>query len=286
MSSLAIDAMISRAGELRSLPSVYQRLNAIINHPHTSIEDIGKVVSEDPALTARVLRLVNSAFWGIPGKVETISRGITLIGTQQLHDLALATSVVQMFEKLPQDLVSMQVFWRHSLACAMCARTLATLRREGDTERLFAAGLLHDIGSLILYLSNPDKARSILKRCRQEKLLSHDVEREVFGFDHSAIGDRLFDIWCLPPRLREAVAHHHRPDAAKQFPVDAAIVHVADIIATAMDLDSDSEICIPPLHGDAWEKLALPLDAVATVMEEVDRELEEVACAFLNGEQT
>ena len=113
-----------------SLPGVYLRLSNVVGDPRSSASDVGRVIADDPGLTARLLRLVNSAMYGFPSKIETVSRAISIVGTQQLQDLALATSVIRLFANMPQELVTMESFWRHSVACGVAARALAGRRRE------------------------------------------------------------------------------------------------------------------------------------------------------------
>ena len=142
--------------EVSSLPMIHLRLEEAINNQNKSMSDIAKVIREDPGLTARLLRIVNSAFYNFPSKIETISQAVTIVGTQQLSALALATSVMKMFKGLPQNLVSMDSFWRHSIACGLAARMIGSFRRETKPERFFVAGMLHDIGRLIMYTKIPD----------------------------------------------------------------------------------------------------------------------------------
>ena len=134
----------------------------LINDPDASAAEIGDVISEDPALTARLLKIVNSAFYGFPSRIETVSRAITIVGTLELLDLILAASVVKAFSGIPSELVDMDQFWEHSLYTGVTARVLAGRHRAPDTERYFVAGLLHDIGALVLYRQLPRQSRAAL----------------------------------------------------------------------------------------------------------------------------
>jgi HD-like signal output (HDOD) protein len=234
--------------------------------------DIAKVIREDPGLTARLLRIVNSAFYSFPSKVETISQAVTIVGTQQLGALALATSVMNMFKGIPEEFVNMDSFWKHSIGCGLAARTIATYRREANAERFFVAGMLHDVGRLILYTKIPDRAREVLQQARDGEKLLYEVEREVFGFTHAVAGGVLMQSWRLPASLEEAVMFHHNPRAATRFPAEAAIVHVSDIIAHALQLGSSGERYVPPLDPSAWERLQLSPGILASVEDQVDRQ--------------
>ena len=128
--------------EIPSLPMIFTRIDEAVNNPRSSLADIGRIISEDSSLTARLLKIVNSAFYSFPSKIETISRAVTVVGTQQLRDLALATSVMKLFQGIPPDLINMEAFWKHSIACGVAARVLAAHKREANIERFFVAGIL------------------------------------------------------------------------------------------------------------------------------------------------
>ena len=155
--------LIDETLELASLPAVVMRAMELLNNPHTSASDIGAVVSQDPALSARLLKIVNSSFYGFPSRIDTISRAITIVGTLELTDLILGSSAISVFDRLPNELINMQKFWEHSLYAGVVARILARQLRAPNTERCFVMGLLHDIGSLVLYHQQPDKSRQALE---------------------------------------------------------------------------------------------------------------------------
>lgn len=258
--------------EVSSLPSIHLRLEEAINNPKKSMSDIAKVIREDPGLTARLLRIVNSAFYNFPSKVETISQAVTIVGTQQLSALALATSVMKMFKGIQSNLVSMDSFWRHSIACGLAARVLATMRRDNNAERFFVAGMLHDIGRLILYTKLTERSQDILQRARTTPMLLYEAEREALGFTHAVVGGLLLQAWKLPTSLEEIVMYHHNPTSATRFPMETAIVHLSDIVVHAMDLGSSGETYVPPIDPSAWEKLGLHPSVLGSVEEQVDRQ--------------
>lgn len=268
--------LVKSVSTLASLPSIYNRLSEVISHPLSSSRDIGGVVAEDPGLTARVLKLVNSAFYGFPKRIDTITRAITIVGTQQLCDLALATSVIKAFQTVPQDLVDMDSFWKHSLACGVCARTIAGLRREDNVERFFVAGMLHDIGLPILYMKQPEKSRFVLEHSKTSGELLQDVENSTFGFNHAEVGRCLLQAWHLPDSLQEAVHFHHNPAKASHFPIEATTVHVADIIATALEMGNSGEFWVQPLESNALDLLGIDLNQLPNLLEEIERQYNEV----------
>lgn len=255
---------------LSTLPGVYLRLSSVVSDPRSSAADVGDVIADDPGLTARLLKLVNSAMYGFPSKIETVSHAISIVGTAQLQDLALATSVIRLFARMPQNLVTMESFWRHSVACGVTARALAARRRESNVERYFVAGLLHDIGRPVMYLRIPEEARVAVTRSRDTGRPLFETEHEILGFDHSHVGHALLEQWKLPPSLREAVAHHHHPERSPRFPVEAAVVHVADLIANALKFGTSGEPGVPPLAPGAWEAVGLAPGVLSDILEETE----------------
>ena len=267
--------------QISSLPTIYTRLNEAISNPRTSMSDIGEIVRDDPGLTTRLLRLVNSAFYGFPSKIETISRALVIVGVRQLRDLALATSIMSLFKGIPEQLVSMESFWRHSIACGVAAKILATYRRDTNVERFFVAGMVHDIGRLIINTKVPDQARQALLRCKFKRELLYMAEREVIGFDHAAVGGALLKAWNLPASLEEVVVYHHNPSEARRFPLETAVIHVANIIAHVMQFGSSGERFVPPLDGKAWETIGLSTSILSPALDQLERQVTNVAQTIL-----
>jgi len=276
--------LLSGYVEVSSLPLVYTRLNDAINNPRASISDIARIISEDAGLTARLLRIVNSAFYGIPTRVESISRAVTIIGTHELRALALATSVTTMFKGIPDDLANMDLFWRHSIACGIAARILATFRRVPNAERFFIAGVLHDIGRLVMYIKIPDQSREAIIRSRDIGEPLYVSEREVIGFGHASLGSLLLEAWRFPNGLEEAVGFHHNPNGAARYPFEASLVHLADIISHAMQLGTSGEQFVPPMEKEAWDRVGLPLSILSPVLVQLETQFEDVVRTMLTDE--
>lgn len=270
--SLSPKEMVAGAIEIASLPEVFLRVNEMIDSPRYSAADISTVISSDPGLTARLLKIVNSAFYSFPSQIDSISRAITIIGTRELRDLILATSVVRVFKGIPNDLVTMDDFWRHSICCGLAARALATKRGERLVERFFVAGLLHDIGSLLIYRKIPELAREALLRCQHNDTPLYRVEQDIMGFDHAAVGGEILRKWKLPEHLQEAVEFHHTPSRAERFPRDTALIHIADVVADAMQYGNSGDPRVPPMDADAWRFAELNDDIIASVMDDVEKQ--------------
>lgn len=284
MTRSAADLVRGSVG-VASLPAVYGRLCEAIADPRAGVSRIAEIVASDSGLTARLLRLVNSAFYGFPAKIETVSQAVLLVGTSQIRDLALATSVLQAFRGVPRDVIDMAGFWEHSIATGVAARALATLRRDPGTERFFVAGVLHDLGRLLLYARRPDQTRAALLQSQRTGAPLVDAERELIGVDHAAAGAALAEAWALGPSLTEMIGGHHDPDPAGQYAVETRLVHVADLLVHAMEIGRSGEPAVPPLVVGAWECLELSPAMIPRVAEEVDRQVSEVGRSILGPSQ-
>lgn len=282
------DAMTSDAKELvhdslelTSLPAVVMKAMELLNDPDASASDLGAIISEDPALTAKLLKIVNSSFYGFPSRIDTISRAITIIGTLELTDLILGSSAIQVFEKIPNHLINMEKFWEHSLYVAVVARILSRHLRAPSTERCFVMGLLHDIGALVLYRQRPDASRQALEMALEQTIPLHVAERETFGFHHGQVGAELMRAWQLPASFVEIAQQHHQPSSAECYRLETAIIHLADVI-TGMAHSTASETNQPaPLEAGAWEITGLTVDVMEPVVAEADAQFEEARAAIL-----
>jgi HD-like signal output (HDOD) protein len=273
--------LAQEAPALSSLPTIYTRLTEALAKPRVSTGQIAEIIASDSALTARLLRLVNSAFYAFPARIETVHHAVFLVGTQQIHDLTLATSVLRVFPRIPAELVDMESFWRHSIATGVTARTLATYRNERSPERFFVAGILHDLGRLLLFAARPDAARAALERSRTQGEPLMVAERAVLGYDHSEAGGALLEAWNLPEELQDMVRWHHAPSEAQRHQREAAVMHVADIISTAMEFGNSGDPVVPALATGAWEQLGLSSTVLGAVTEQVDRQVNEVTQSIL-----
>lgn len=267
-----------------SLPGIFYQFKQAIDDPESSFDEIGEIVGKDPGLTARILKIVNSAFFGFPQQVETISHAISIIGREQLNDLILSTVVMDQFESIPESSMNMETFWMHSIACGLSARSLALVKGEENPERFFVAGLLHDIGRLIICLKLPFKVLEVSLRCKSRDETLHKAEFEVMGFTHADVGGELMRTWKLPKTLEEAVEFHHSPAKATEFSLEASMIHAADSIVNTLDLgfQYDEKPIHPTLDKFAAERLQIPEDSLfPNIKKQVEKEFEQTVQVFL-----
>lgn len=274
---------------LVSLPDIFIKLNRMVDDPRSSAADISDVVAQDPALTARLLRIANSPFYGFPSRIDNVPRAVTVIGTRGLRDLALATSTVDVFSRLAGDFVKMDSFWRHSLYCGISARLLGARCRLMHSEALFAAGLLHDIGQLIILNKLPEMGREAHLRAADSGTHLFSMEHEVIGFDHAEVGAELLRKWRLPIHLWEAVRWHHMPDQARRAPLEAAIIHIANSLAAhafPLATREDGRAPVPGVanrvHEVAWRATGIKEEDLEDIHEETLGQFDSLADAFLS----
>jgi putative nucleotidyltransferase with HDIG domain len=283
--NLALSTLIDKSTTLVSLPEVFLKINELINDPRSSATDIGHVIEQDAALTARLLKIVNSPYYGFPSSINTISRAITIIGIRDLRDLVLATTTVKALEGLDNELLSLDKFWRHSLYSAVTARILASQRNDKNVERLFVAGLLHDIGTLVMYQGIPELCNETIQQAHQTQTPLHMVEREIIGFDHTEVGAELARRWKLPENIIETIRYHHNPLAATENPVDVAVVHIANFIANSIDEASNRSGNIDPVIPETWGITGLSLDVIDTALYDVTEKFNEMYRLLLPSEK-
>lgn len=272
--------LVSRTADLVSLPDIYIRLKAVVDDPESSMADVASVVANDPALTARLLKIANSPYFGFPAKITTVARATSLLGTQQIHDLVLATTVTEAFSAIPTELVSMQDFWSNSIRCGLLCRRLAQECNVLDSERLFVEGLLHDVGHLIIYQSLPEASAAALLESQQQDRPLFQVERELIGCDYAQVGSALMRSWHFPPGLIESVHYQNAPARAEEFPLEVAIMHIAVRLKQHAVAEE-----IPGIDTAAWQVTGLGQEVIEPVCAAAAEQLSATVDMLFPGER-
>lgn len=279
MSTAEIQDLVKNATNLISLPEVSLRVNELANDPNSTADQMGKVISQDPALVARMLKIANSAFYGLSTEVDTITRAIAILGTSKIRDLVISTAASDTFDGIPNSLITMQDFWHHSLYCGLLAQILSKKSKKANTESIFIAGLLHDIGQLLMFNQLPEKSHEAILLLMEgtEDLETYEAERHVFGFDHTQVGAELIKSWKLAPVLQECVEFHHEPEKAKDFPVEVALINIANAVAVMADFNSMSEEDeIPRINPKSWTLTGLSKDDLPDAIKKAQEEITEI----------
>ena len=255
---------VAELATMPTLPSVVMTVARMAEDAETTANDMADVIATDQVLSARVLRLVNSPMYGFPGRISTVRHAVVLLGFQVVKGLVLGASVFEKFDRLGN------VLWSHSLGTALFSRHLAEHAGLDEPEEYLIAGLLHDLGKLVLSHLRPREFDTVLERAREQRRHIGEVEREVFQVDHARVGYWLADEWRFPKRLLEPIAYHHRPDLAKEYLTGVAVVHLSDILARTMGHGYPGDPAMPRLDHDAYKSVGLTPDSLIPIMRDVD----------------
>ena len=276
-------SFVQREVSLPALPVMVFEMMEIIRNPDSSPRKIAEVIGRDVSLSAKILKLVNSAFYGYPSEIDTLYRAVLVLGTNQLSTLATGIKLLTFFENIPSRFVDMRSFLDHSITCGILSRIIGALKNLQNTERLFLGGLLHDIGRLVLYSHFPVAAKEALVEAGRTQGLLYMAEGAIFGCDHAEVGGLLLKRWQLPVSLEAAVRYHHQPQRSRD-PLEPSIVHLADVISNAVEKGSSGERFIPPLSNAAWECVGLSPRILPTVLEQMEVQREAVVHGLLSDD--
>jgi putative nucleotidyltransferase with HDIG domain len=274
--------LIENSHRMGTLPVVFQRLVAALHHGGKDTSEIAGIITTDPALTAKLLRLVNSPFYGLPYKIDTVPRAVVMVGARQLSMLAMGATLVTIFKGLPISLINMQAFWSHSISTGAAARLLARHLDLPQPDSFFVAGLLHDIGRLLLFSQLPKHSLYLLTEAKRRRTSVYSLEQETLGFSHDLLGLKLLEFWRCPAELTRRVAEHHTAPE-ENAPVEAFVLPVANILAQALGYGSSGEILLPPIPPKAWERLCLTPEALAMLCRKLDNSVRHLRSLFSPG---
>jgi putative nucleotidyltransferase with HDIG domain len=269
-----LEDVISKIKDLPTLPTVAQEMISNIENENTSLDAICEKVSMDQSLTAKTLRLANSSYYGANSKVVTLQQAIALLGMENVKKLILMTSMANSFPTSRCRNFDQKAFWRHSIATAICAELISrTLKMKHDFA--FTAGLLHDIGRMVLVTRFPKEYEQVIAYRDQQDCYLLDAERAVMGIDHMSVGLVLAMQWEFSDAIQDAISGHHEPDS-KELNSVAAIVHVANSIVHALDLSETEHDLVPLLSQHAWDALHLSEADYIAIFRETELRFEAI----------
>jgi putative nucleotidyltransferase with HDIG domain len=237
----SIEEMISSLGTLPSLPSTYQRLISALQSDTTTAMDIGHIVAQDIGMSAKILQMVNSAFFGLPQKIASPEHAVTLLGIEAVSNLALTAGVFSQLDSDLMDEFHLEQLWQHSMRVSGLVQRLAKAAGVNQLESQvpILAGLLHDLGKLVLATHDTDEYRRIMQQVEQDKVPLYEIESESIWCSHATIGAYLMGLWGLPYSAVEAVALHHSAEKQRRERLDCLLVYAANLLLHA-STDSQS----------------------------------------------
>jgi putative nucleotidyltransferase with HDIG domain len=259
---------------LPTIPGVLKQILGVIEDPRTSLQEISRFVSNDPALTLKILKMVNSPVYGFPGRISSVSQGVVLLGLNVVKGLLLGISVFDLMQK------AMIGLWEHSLGCAVVARILAKKKGVKEFEEVSVAGLLHDLGKVILILLYPREYEALVSEAESRDILIYEAEKEFFGVTHADVAVWMTEKWSFPKNLVDVIGNHHRPGVSRYAAMETAIVHVSDILIKARGFGFAGDRVVPSVSPVAWKLLDLTEDDLREALNEMEGSMEASAGLF------
>lgn len=281
MNSFDLRSRIEAIEELPTLPAVVTQILQATKSMSTNANDVGDLISADQSLTIKVLKLVNSPFYGFPQKIKTITHAIVILGFSKVKNIVLAASVFGMAKQQQNSTFNICALWEHALTTGIVCRQIAIHRNSGiDIEEMFVAGLLHDLGKVIMISNLPDICKAISEEVKKKDCLFLEAENSLFDFGHDKIGVWLSEKWNLNPALVEGIRCHHNPLAARGDKEIAYTVHAGDIIARALDIGNGGDNKIPKLNPKVAAELGLTAESLDKIMGDVIIEIDKAKDFF------
>ncbi len=276
----AFKRLVDKIQGLPTLPSVVVKLLALAENPVTSAKDIETVLAGDPPLTMKVMSVANSSFYGYHNNVRTLTEAIIILGFPTIRSIVLAASVFQAFPGTARPGFDRAQFWRHSLATAVASRLLAIQKQTIDMEEAFIAGLIHDIGKIVLDEYASDQWQSALTYSSEKKVMLVEAELALFGFSHAQVGQWLAIKWKLPTPYASAIFYHHQPAFARHDEVLVSIVHIADSLVRESHLGSGGDDVVPPIDPEALRQTGFTEETLKKVRDKLPDAFEKASASF------
>ena len=279
-----LESLIEHEVQMSSFSSIYFRIKHVLDSPLSSAQKVAEVISKDTTLTAKLLRLVNSPFYGLTSRIDSIQRAVSVIGTNELTTLALGISAIKTFATIPGDLANMKTFWFHSIACGVLTSQLAETcsgTKELKPETAFVGGILHEIGRLIMFKNLPQASIEAILFSRSNRIPINEAEQLIFGYDHAMIASSLLKKWHLPETLAEALHFQYAPDSSP-FPEFSSMLNLANAMAMVIGYPSSGVAIMPTLSEKGWAILNLDPAVLEEMAVSAPKRVQEIADIFLN----
>ncbi|MCB9482021.1 MAG: HDOD domain-containing protein [Desulfobacteraceae bacterium] len=270
---LTLEDLINEDDKLPVLPDIFSKLMEVLENPRSNALDIAKIIEKDQSLCAATLKLVNSSFYGFSKKIDNIYNSVVILGTKQLGMLALGLSVVKIFNEVESQYLNIKKMWQHSLGVGICSKIIARMADCQDYNKIFVAGMIHDIGKLVILKKIPLKTALIIKEVWEKDLFVLEAEEKYLGFTHCQAGEKFCTKFKMPDIFADIARNHHNPQNS-QFPLQCSVVHLAEVIVNAVEIGSSGEKLVLPLNEYCWEILSLSSNAIPVIVKQLQVEMQ------------
>ena len=269
----SLNRLKRRMKDLPSIPSSLARIINILDDPRSSARDLSLAISRDQAITAKILKIVNSAYYGFPRRIDALDHAVAMLGYRSIRDIILVTTLLEEASS-SKDIPALdrKKLWEHAAACGGAARTIAQKTGMTKADSVFLAGLLHDIGKVLLDAFLNKEYRLAVKEAQEQGILLLEAEQRVLGANHTIFGHWLSEEWNLPSILSHAVLYHHTPTQSKDHYQMACLVHLGDIMARSLEHGHGGDDCIPVVNREAWASLKMTPRLWMEISKEFDRQ--------------
>ncbi len=270
-----------KIGDLATLPVVAYNVMQLTQNPKASAMDVGKAISQDPALTSKVLKIANSAFYGFPRKISTINNAIVILGFSNIRNIVLSAGIIDAHKgRKSSQYFDRTDFWKHSLACGIASKIIASTVGLKNSEEAFIWGLLHDLGKIVMDTYIHEEFSQIAQHAKLKGILIVDAEQKYLGFDHTDVGSLVAKKWNMPPALIKVIRYHHNPVLDYNSLRISSIVHLADILCRTLKLGCGGDNEIPIINEISWDLMNLNKQMLEQISFKIEEDYES-ATAFL-----
>jgi putative nucleotidyltransferase with HDIG domain len=277
MKKITLIALVNEVRAMPPLPQSVIQILEIVNNDKSSSQELAKVFERDPTLAVNILKLANLPVYGYTSRISTINHAIVCLGLKMVKSIALTSCTHEMLNKeIPAYSLGEGMLWQHAISCATCARIISQRIGYKDNEEAYIAGLLLDIGKIILSGFAEDEFNQVSERAEKNKISFNIAEQEVLGFGHPQVGGRIIKKWNLPSALVEAVQYHHQPNNTKTHKTLAHIVHLADAISCMLGIGLGCDGLMYVFEENTLGVLGLNKEDVESIMIELADKIQEV----------
>jgi putative nucleotidyltransferase with HDIG domain len=260
---------------LPTIPGALKKVLKVLENQRVSLNEIGNFISNDPVLTTKVLKMVNSPIYGFPGRISSVSQAVILLGLNVLKGLLLGVSVFELMQR------SMVGLWEHSMGCSIVARLIAKKIGFKEPEEVSIAGLLHDIGKVVLILQFHEHYEYAMKMAEDRDIIISEAEDNVFTITHADAGTWMAQKWRFPGNLIEVIRCHHKPHLSRNVPIETAVVYLSNILVRARGFGFAGDNMVPVMNPATWESLNLTEADLKDIFKEMDDSIEDAGVLAL-----